>query len=338
MKKRKIFLKLKRNLEYIQYETSKFLIEVCMRKIVVLPIFKIKSDDTQPRKLFDEESMCLLSETILNKGVEAPIHVRPSKKDPSLFIIIEGERRYRAAERAGLTELPCIVEENLNTLEILEMQLRSDCTKEKLTVEERDGAIFQYYLMLENIDPVKDLGLIINTKGDWKQSYVSRSVGISPYIVRMAINKEEFHIRNKDFKIKLENSIKDADKKQELKKKMNIALEETARVRELKDDDALRKHVINKFVQQEDADSKKLRAKLKEARETGKISSKKGIDEILDADENKLDNIIDNYIFNVTQLTENFLLHVAAFNNDAIDKKKFDALKHIFSETLTKLK
>lgn len=308
-----------------------------MRKIVVLPILKIKSDDVQPRKLFDEESMGLLSETILNKGVETPIHVRPSKKDSSTFIIIEGERRYRAAERAGLTELPCIIEENLNTLEILEMQLRSDCTKEKLTVEERDGAIFQYYLMLENIDPVKDLGLVLSVRGDWKQAYISRSVGISPYVVKMAINKEEFHTRNKDFKTKLENSIKDVNKKREFKKKMNTALEETARIRELKDNDVLRKHVIDKFVKQEDVDSKELRTKLKEAKETGKIMSKKGLDEVLDNDVNKLENIIDNYILNVTQLTENFLKNVSAFKKDAIDKKKFDVLKHIFSETLLKL-
>jgi len=308
-----------------------------MRKIVVLPILRIKSDDAQPRKLFAEESMELLSETILNKGVETPIHVIASKKDPSTFIIIEGERRYRAAEKAGLTELPCIIEENLNDIEVLEMQLRSDCTKEKLTVEERDRAIFQYYLMLENIDPVKDLGLIISSKGDWKQAYISRSAGISPYVVKMAINKEDFYTHNKDFKIKLENSIKDVAKKQELKKKMNIALEETARVRELKDDATLRKHVIKNFIKQKDADSKQLRSKLKEAKEKGKIVSKEGLDEILGDGENKLDNVIDNYIFNVIQLTENFLQNVSSFKNDAINKKRFDTLKQVFSETLMKL-
>jgi hypothetical protein len=309
-----------------------------MRKIVVLPILKIKSDDEQPRKLFVEESMELLSETILNKGIETPIHVRPSRKDSSIFIIIEGERRYRAAEKAGLIELPCIIEENLNDIEILEMQLRSDCTKEKLTVEERDRAIFKYYLMLEKVDPVKDLGLIMNMKGDWKQAHISRSAGISPYVVRMAVNKEEFYTRNKDFKIKLENSIKDEAKKQELKKKMNIALEETARVKELKEDDTLRKHVIKNYVKQEDVDAKQLRSKLKEAKDKGKIVSKEGLDEILGDGANKLDNIIDNYIFNVTQLTENFLLNVSSFKNDAINKKKFDTLKHFFSETITKLK
>jgi ParB-like chromosome segregation protein Spo0J len=55
--------------------------------------------------------------------------------------VVREKRRWRAAKDAGLKEIPCIISEKEN---ILEQQLRSDCLKEGLTVDELDRAIYRY--------------------------------------------------------------------------------------------------------------------------------------------------------------------------------------------------
>jgi ParB family chromosome partitioning protein len=67
----------------------------------------IRPDPDQPRKAFDEESLAELAESIGNQGLLQPIAVRPA--GDGTFIILWGERRWRACELAGMTEIPCLV-------------------------------------------------------------------------------------------------------------------------------------------------------------------------------------------------------------------------------------
>lgn len=72
-----------------------------------LPISQVESCSSQPRKLFDEEALAELADSIREHGIIQPLTVR--KLSSGYYQIIAGERRWRAARLAGLTEVPAIV-------------------------------------------------------------------------------------------------------------------------------------------------------------------------------------------------------------------------------------
>ena len=63
----------------------------------------------QPRKIFDEEILQDLTNSIKERGVIQPIIVRKSNKDKSKYEIIAGERRWLAARKAGLHNIPVVI-------------------------------------------------------------------------------------------------------------------------------------------------------------------------------------------------------------------------------------
>ena len=75
--------------------------------LVQLPLNQIKPNPFQPRKQFDEEALSSLVDSIKAVGVLQPVLVR--ELAPGEYEIIAGERRYRAARRAGLPTIPAIV-------------------------------------------------------------------------------------------------------------------------------------------------------------------------------------------------------------------------------------
>lgn len=100
------------------------------RKINKLSISDISPNKYQPRKFFDEEKLKDLSNSILERGVIQPIIVRKSNSENSKYEIIAGERRWLAATKAGLHEIPVVLTEadDLKSLEfaIVENVQRSD--------------------------------------------------------------------------------------------------------------------------------------------------------------------------------------------------------------------
>ena len=78
--------------------------------ITTLPVREIEPDPDQPRKTFDETALAELSASISENGLLQPIAVRPKKAGPG-YIIIAGERRWRAARMAGLDEVPVLIKE-----------------------------------------------------------------------------------------------------------------------------------------------------------------------------------------------------------------------------------
>lgn len=76
----------------------------------------------QPRRTFPEQELQELAESIRTKGVLQAILVRPDPVDPSRFEIVAGERRWRAARRAGLSSIPAIVRE-MDDREMLEIAI-----------------------------------------------------------------------------------------------------------------------------------------------------------------------------------------------------------------------
>ena len=72
-----------------------------------LPISQVESCSSQPRKYFDEETLAELADSIREHGIIQPLTVR--KLSSGYYQIIAGERRWRAARLAGLSEVPAIV-------------------------------------------------------------------------------------------------------------------------------------------------------------------------------------------------------------------------------------
>ena len=74
-----------------------------------IPIADLQRNKYQPRTLFDQEKLSELSQSIKENGVIQPIAVRPNKYDPGKYEIVAGERRWLAAQKAGLNEVPVMV-------------------------------------------------------------------------------------------------------------------------------------------------------------------------------------------------------------------------------------
>ena len=98
-------------------------------KVFSVDINKITPNKSQPRKKFDEESLEELAESIKGIGVIQPITV---KKNEDHYVIIAGERRWRAARKAGITEIPVIVRDDISDLEMLEIALIENIQREDL--------------------------------------------------------------------------------------------------------------------------------------------------------------------------------------------------------------
>ena len=75
-----------------------------------LPVEMIIANRANPRRTFDSDQLEELTNSVREKGVMQPLLVRPSD-DPNVFEIIAGERRWRAAQKAGLHDVPVIVRE-----------------------------------------------------------------------------------------------------------------------------------------------------------------------------------------------------------------------------------
>lgn len=101
-----------------------------------LNINSIKPNKDQPRKYFDEEKIILLSESIKEHGMIQPIIVKKEAED---YRIIAGERRWRAAKKAGLKEIPVILMD-LTDKDVLEISLIENIQRQDLNPMEEAGA------------------------------------------------------------------------------------------------------------------------------------------------------------------------------------------------------
>ena len=100
-----------------------------------IPVTSIYPNPEQPRSEFGD--LTELTESIKEKGVLEPLLVKPT--DDGKFMIIAGERRWRASQLAGLTELPCI-EMEVDEKNLAEIALIENLQRKDLTVwEEADG-------------------------------------------------------------------------------------------------------------------------------------------------------------------------------------------------------
>lgn len=105
--------------------------------ISVIRISDIEANKSQPRKSFDDASLAELSQSIAAHGVIQPIAVRPS--GDGFYKIIAGERRYRAAKMAGLSEIPAIIMD-LDEKSSAEVAIIENIQREDLNILEEAAA------------------------------------------------------------------------------------------------------------------------------------------------------------------------------------------------------
>ncbi|MEZ5932935.1 MAG: ParB/RepB/Spo0J family partition protein [Alphaproteobacteria bacterium] len=104
-----------------------------------MPIERLKPSPLQPRRRFTEDELNGLAESIRSKGVMQPLLVRASSDGGDGYEIIAGERRWRAAQMAGVHELPIIIRD-LSDRETLEVALLENVQRENLSpLEEAEG-------------------------------------------------------------------------------------------------------------------------------------------------------------------------------------------------------
>ncbi len=104
-----------------------------------LPISELIPNKYQPRKIFDESNLEDLTNSIKERGMIQPIIVRKSKKDIEKFEIIAGERRWLAAQRAGLHKVPVVITE-ADDLKALEFAIVENVQRHDLNpIEEAQG-------------------------------------------------------------------------------------------------------------------------------------------------------------------------------------------------------
>lgn len=107
--------------------------ETVEKGITTLLLRDIEPDKNQPRKEFEEKSLAELSESIEKHGILQPIVVRPT--EIGNYKIIAGERRWRAARKAGLKEVPVIIKD-IEDREAMELALIENLQREDLDLLE----------------------------------------------------------------------------------------------------------------------------------------------------------------------------------------------------------
>ena len=111
-----------------------------VRQFGKISIEQVLPDPDQPRQEFDQDAIERLSKSIAEKGQLAPIRVRWSG-DLQKWVIIAGERRWRATRQAGLATIDCYFHEgDLSQSEILEQQIIENCLREDLRPLEQANA------------------------------------------------------------------------------------------------------------------------------------------------------------------------------------------------------
>ena len=111
-------------------------------RVLYVSVDKITPNVNQPRKSFDDDSLAELSAFIKNQGVLQPLLVEKITDDS--YVIVAGERRFRAAKIAGLSEVPVIVK-SFNEVQRIEVALIENIQRENLNAID-EAAAYQYLI------------------------------------------------------------------------------------------------------------------------------------------------------------------------------------------------
>lgn len=109
--------------------------------LVQVPVDRIEPNPNQPRRHFSPEDLEELAASIGQHGVLQPLLV--SERDPGRYVLVAGERRWRAAKLSGLREVPAVIRERLEDEHLLELALVENLQRRDLTPLEEARAYEQ---------------------------------------------------------------------------------------------------------------------------------------------------------------------------------------------------
>lgn len=126
-----------------------------------LPIEQISSGLYQPRDVFDEDALNDLAESIKNHGIVQPLLVRPKGNNNSRgYELIAGERRWRAAQKAGLHTVPCVIRDADDQMAAEIAMIENIQRRDLSVIEEAEG----YRRLIEEFSYTQDaLAKVIGT-------------------------------------------------------------------------------------------------------------------------------------------------------------------------------
>ena len=208
------------NNEVLDYSAveKKIVSETPKEEIVNVKLDELRSNPYQPRKVFDEEALQELSNSIKEHGVFQPIIVKKSIKG---YEIIAGERRVKASRMAGLTEIPAIIRD-FNDQEMMEIALLENLQRENLNAIEEANAYkkLQETLAVTQEELAKRLGK--------SRSHITNMIGILslPQNIQDEISKNNVSMGH----ARVLSKLSDENQQQELLDKI---LKEGISVREL---------------------------------------------------------------------------------------------------------
>ena len=210
------------NSEILDYNTveEKIVNETPKEEIIKVNIDDLRPNPYQPRKVFDEEALKELSESIKEHGVFQPIIIKKSIKG---YEIIAGERRVKASKLAGLKEIPAIIRD-FNDTQMMEIALLENLQRENLTAIEEAQAYqkLQETLSLTQEELAKRIGK--------SRSHITNMLGLLslPQIIQDDVNNKKITMGHARVLSKLE----DREQQKELERKV---IEEGISVRKLEE-------------------------------------------------------------------------------------------------------
>ena len=187
-------------------------------EIVELNISDLRPNPYQPRKIFDEESLKELADSIREHGVFQPIIVKKSIKG---YDIIAGERRYRASKLVGLEKIPAIIRDFTDE-QMMEIALLENLQRENLSVIEEALA---YKSMIEHLNLTQDE---LAKRVGKSRSHVTNIIGLLrlPTVVQQMVSENRITMGHARALSKLESD-------DEIIKRANRIVDENLVVRDV---------------------------------------------------------------------------------------------------------
>lgn len=187
------------NSENINFDSvEQEIIETASEKdIKNIPISEIRSNPFQPRRVFDEEKLQELSESIKEHGLFQPIIVKKSIKG---YELVAGERRTKAAKLAGYTEIPAIVRDFTDE-EMMEVALLENIQREDLNpIEEAEA----YNNMLKKTSITQEE---LAKKVSKSRSYITNVLGLInlPEDVKKLVSEKKISMAHAKILSKMED-------------------------------------------------------------------------------------------------------------------------------------
>ena len=180
-----------------------------------IPISSIVPNRNQPRKLFEEESLNELTNSIKERGIIQPLIVRKSDDQDKKFELIAGERRWQAAQAAGIHEVPVLVIE-ADHLKSLELAIIENVQRRDLNaIEEAES----YKNLIDNFGYDQDQVSQFIGKSRSHVSNTLRLLSLPEKLIKM-IRSEKISQGHAKILIGLENSLLLAEKI--IKKKLSV--------------------------------------------------------------------------------------------------------------------